>query len=104
MAQAVRDTRPLRSFFVVVLKLMCNNHPTLHPVSSSAYTNWINFYQSIPKIWNRNKILIKGHNSVKNKKNKMCNGFYQYVINIDTCTKFDNNPSINSQDIEHKQN
>ena len=34
----------------------------------------------------------------------MCNGIYPDFINIDACTKFDKNPSINSQDIELKQN
>ena len=34
----------------------------------------------------------------------MCNGVYLDFINIEACTKFDKNPSINSQDIEHKQN
>ena len=34
----------------------------------------------------------------------MFNGLYLDFINIDACTKFDKNPSINSQDIEHKQN
>ena len=33
----------------------------------------------------------------------MCNGLYLDFINIDAWTKFDTNPSINSQDIEHKQ-
>ena len=34
----------------------------------------------------------------------MCNGLDLDFINIDACTKFDKNPSINSQDIEHKRN
>ena len=36
----------------------------------------------------------------------MCNGLYLDFIklNIDACTKLDKNPSINSPDIEHKQN
>ena len=34
----------------------------------------------------------------------MCNGVYLDFINIDACTKIDKNPSINSQNIEHKQN
>ena len=29
---------------------------------------------------------------------------YLDFITIDACTKFDKNPPINSQDIEHKQN
>ena len=33
----------------------------------------------------------------------MCNGLYLDFINIDACI-IDKNPSINSQDIEHKQN
>ena len=34
----------------------------------------------------------------------MCNGLYLDFINIDACTKFDENSSVNSQDTEHKQN
>ena len=34
----------------------------------------------------------------------MCNGLYLDFINTDACTKFDKNPSINSQDTESKQN
>ena len=34
----------------------------------------------------------------------MCNGLYLDFMNIDACTKFDKNPSINSEDSEYKQN
>ena len=34
----------------------------------------------------------------------MSNGVNLDFINTNTCTKFDKNSSINSQDIEHKQN
>ena len=33
----------------------------------------------------------------------MCNGLNLDFISIDACTKSDKNPSINSQDIGHKQ-
>ena len=34
----------------------------------------------------------------------MCNSLYLDFINIGACTKLDKKPSINSQDIELKQN
>ena len=46
---------------------------------------------------------IKGHNSVENERKLLFN-HPKYLININANTKFDRNPQINSQDIEHKQN
>ena len=56
----------------------------------------------VHKILSINKIStsIKGHNSVENEQK---NPHLHHVI-ISTYTKFDRNPQMNSQDIEHKQN
>ena len=102
--QTVHDTPPLCSFFVVVLKInkkiICNNMQL--NILSMCIQNWINFYQSIPKVLNRNTIILT---SIKSQLMKqMCNSLYLDFINIDAYIKFDKNPSINSQDIEHKQN
>ena len=49
---------------------------------------------------------IKGHNSVENERKILFNHPNLHLVNISayTCTKFDRNPQINSQDIEHKHN
>ena len=65
--------------------------------------NLIEFCKSIPKTLNRNIILNQSRAITKLKK-KMCNGFYVEFINIYGCAKFDRNPSIDLQDIEHKYN
>ena len=69
--------------------------------------NFIKIHQLVHKILSINEILslIKGHNSVENEQKILLNqpnlhlGQYQCIY-----TKFDRNPQINSQDIEHKQN
>ena len=47
---------------------------------------------------------IKGHNSVENEQKILFNHPNLHLVNINAYTKFDRNPQINSQDIEHKQN
>ena len=47
---------------------------------------------------------IKGHNSVKKERKIFFNHPNLHLVNINAYTKFDKNPQINSQDIEHKQN
>ena len=49
-------------------------------------------------------ISIKGHNSVENEQKILFNHPNLHLVNINAYTKFDQNPQINSQDIEHKQN
>ena len=46
---------------------------------------------------------IKGHNSVENERKILFNHPNLNLVSINTNTKFDRNPQINSQDIEHKQ-
>ena len=45
---------------------------------------------------------VKGHNSVENEQKILFNHPNLHLVNA--YTKFDQNPQINSQDIEHKQN
>ena len=47
---------------------------------------------------------IKGHNSVENEQKILFNHPYLHLVNINAYSKFDQNPQINSQDVEHKQN
>ena len=47
---------------------------------------------------------IKGQNSVENERKMLFNHPNLHLVNINAYTKFDWNPQINSQDIEHKQN
>ena len=47
---------------------------------------------------------IKGHNSVENERKILYHHPNLQLVNINAYTKFDQNPQINSQDIEHKQN
>ena len=70
---------------------------------NTAYTK---FHQSVLKILNGNRILtlIKGHNSAENEQKILFNHPDLHLVNINAYTKFDQNPQINSQDIEHKQN
>ena len=60
----------------------------------------------VHKILSINEIsaLIKGHNSVENERNILFNHSTLHLVNINAYTKFDQNPQINSQDIECKQN
>ena len=46
---------------------------------------------------------IKGPNSVENERKIFFNDPNLHLVNINAYTKFDRNPQINSQDIEHKQ-
>ena len=66
--------------------------------------NFIKIRQLVHKILSINKIStsIKGHNSVENERKILFN--HSNLVNINAYKKFDRNPQINSQDIEHKQN
>ena len=68
--------------------------------------NFIKTHQLIHKILSINKISIsfKGHNSVENERNILFDHPNLHLVNINAYTKFDQNPQINSKDIEHKQN
>ena len=65
--------------------------------------NLIKIHHSILNI---NEILtsIKGHNSVENELKILFNHPNLHLVNINAYSKSDQNPQINSQDIEHKQN
>ena len=68
--------------------------------------NFIKSHQLVRKILSINEIStsIKGHNSVENKQKILVNHPNLHLVNINAYTKFDRNPQLNSQDIEHKQN
>ena len=68
--------------------------------------NFIKIHKLVHKILSINKILtsIKGHNSVENEQKILFNHPNLHLVNINAYTKFDRNPQINLQDIEHKQN
>ena len=68
--------------------------------------NFIKIHQLVHKILSINKIStsIKGHNSVENERKILFNNPNLHLVNINAYTKFDRNPQINSQVIEHKQN
>ena len=68
--------------------------------------NFIKIHQLVHKILSINEIStsIKGHNSVENGRNMLFNQPTLDLVNINAHTKFDRNPKINSQVIEHKQN
>ena len=53
---------------------------------------------------NEISISIKGHNYVENEQKLLFNYPNLHLVNINAYTKFDRNPQVNSQDIEHKQN
>ena len=80
-------------------KISCASHNT-------AYSSFIKILQFVLKILNGNKTLtsIKGHNFVENERKILFNHPNLHLVNINAYTKFDRNPQINSQDIEHKQN
>ena len=67
---------------------------------------FIKIYQLVHKILSINEIStsIKSHNSVENEQKILFNNPNLHLVNINAYTKFDRNPQINSQDIEHKQN
>ena len=60
----------------------------------------------VHKILSLNEIStsIKSHNSVENEQKILFNYPNLHLVNINAYTKCDQNPQINSQDIEHKQN
>ena len=68
--------------------------------------NFIKIHQLVHKILSLNEIStsIKSHNSVENEQKILFNYPNLHLVNINAYTKFDQNPQINSQDIEHKQN
>ena len=75
--------------------------------------NFIKIHQLVHKILSINEIetSMKGHNSVENQRKILFNHPNLHLVNINaymhiqnSYTKFDRNPQINSQDIEHKQN
>ena len=67
--------------------------------------NFIKIHQLVHKIWSINEIStsIKDHNFVENEQKILFNHPNLHLVNINAYTKFDKNPQINSQDIEHKQ-
>ena len=68
--------------------------------------NVIKIHQLVRKTLSINEISasIKGHNSVENELKILFNHPNLHLVNINAYTKFDQNPQINSQDTEHKQN
>ena len=68
--------------------------------------NFIKIHQLVHKILSINEISasIKGHNSVENEQKILFNYPNLRLVNIKAYTKFEQNPQINSQDIEHTQN
>ena len=66
---------------------------------------FIKIHQLVHKILSINEIStsIKSHNSVENEQKILFNHPNLHLVNINAYTKFDRNPQINSQDIEHKQ-
>ena len=67
--------------------------------------SFIKIHQLVHKILsiNENSTSITGHNSVENELKILFNHPNLHLVNINSYTKFDQNPQINSQDIEHKQ-
>ena len=68
--------------------------------------NFIKIHKLVHKLLSINKILtsIKGRNCVENEQKILFNHPNLHLVNINAYTKFDQNPQIHSQDIEHKQN
>ena len=68
--------------------------------------NFIKIHQLVHKILSINKIStsVKSHTSVGNERKILFNHPNLHPVNINACTKFDQNPQIHSQNIEHKQN
>ena len=68
--------------------------------------NFIKIHPLGHKILSLNEIStsIKGHNCVENEQQILFNHQNLHLVKINVYTKFDRNPQINSQDIEHKQN
>ena len=66
--------------------------------------NRIKIHQLIHKILSINEILtsVKGHNSVENERKILFNHPNTHLVNTNAYIKFDQNPQINSQPIEHK--
>ena len=66
----------------------------------------IKIHQLVHKILSINEIStsMKGHNSVENEQKILFNHPNLHLDGINAYTKFNHNPRINSQDLEHKQN
>ena len=82
------------------------NHPNLHLVNINAYTKSDEIHKLIHKILSINRILtsIKSHNSVKSLPKIMCIKHNMELLFITASTKFYQNSSICSEDIEEKLN
>ena len=91
-----------------VLKILNGNITVLIYILSISMhlQNFIKIHQLVHKILSRNEIStsIKGHNSVENEQKILFNHPNLQLVNINMYTKSDQNPQINSQDIEHKKN
>ena len=68
--------------------------------------NLVRLHQFVLKILSGNKILtsIKGHNSVINLRKLMRYNAHLDLVSVNAYAKFDQIPSICSQNIEQKQN
>ena len=67
---------------------------------------FIKIHQLVQKMLSINGIStsINGRNSVENVRKILFNHPNLRLVNINAYTEFDQNPQIDSQDIEHKQN
>ena len=89
------------------LQKMTGNNPKLDLVDVDVHTKFgQRFCPAILKILSGNEILtlIKGHNSVKILRKMTGNNPKLDLVNVDVHTKFGQNLSICSQDIERKRN
>ena len=93
---------------VINLQKWIGNNPGLDLVKSMHMQTLIKFHLFAHKILSGNEILTitKGHNSVVNlrKWTGSCNNPSLNVVKVNAYAKFDQIPSIRTQDIERKQN
>ena len=67
--------------------------------------NFIKIHQLVHKVLSINEISNQSRAiTVENERKILFNYPNLHLVNITAYTKFDRNPQLNSQDIEHKQN
>ena len=79
-------------------------HDVIHWITATSYDKKVYQFPSIGPQDIEHKQSFNINQGPQNERKILFNHLNLHLVNINACTKFDRNPQINSQDIEHKQN
>ena len=99
--KSIKGHNSVEKFGKIILRLSLSTfcqYQSIYKILSKSI-NWSTRYMSINKI----STSIKGHNTVENEGKILFEHPNLYLVNINTYTKFDRNPQMNSQDIKHNK-